>query len=190
MKNIYRTSKTLLATVALLAVSFTAAAYEVHVLKGPGAEHKAMNSGNYTLAIERLERRVEDKNRFSDIHLTNLCTAYVVTQQFEDAAKICDEAVEADGEYVGTAYNSRGVLRALQYDFVAAMGDFKEAADKANYPIPRTHYGDKAPSNKRFADDTEIDNSVELAAKNSEDAKWLWAKVREREGEKFAAQTR
>ncbi len=190
MRTIYRTTRTLLAAVALLAVSFTAAAYEVHVLKGQGAEHKAMDRGDYTTAIERLERRVQNENRFSDIQFTNLCTAYIVTRQFDKAAPVCDRAVAANGDYVGTAYNSRGVLRALQGDYFAAMEDFEEASDAMNYPTPRTNYGDKAPSNRRFSDETETENSVELAAKNLVDADRAWAKVREEEGEALKAEVR
>ncbi len=190
MKTIYRTTRTLLAAVALLAVSFTAAAYEVHVLSGQGAEHKAMDRGDYTAAIERLERRVERETRFSDVQFTNLCTAYVVTRQFEKAGPACDRAVEAKGDYVGTAYNSRGVLRALQGDYVAAMSDFEKASDKNNYPKPRETWGDKRPSNKIFTEETEIDNSVELAAKNLVDADRTWAKVRGEEGEAVATRAR
>ncbi len=190
MKTIYRKGQTLLAAVALLAVSFTAGAYEVHVLTGQGAEHKAMDRGDYTTAIKRLERRVENESRFSDVQFTNLCTAYIVTRQFDKAGPACDRAVEANGDYVGTAYNSRGVLRALQGDYFAAMEDFEEASDTMNYPIPRTNFGDKAPSNKRWTEKTEIDNSVELAAKNLVDADRAWAKVREEEAEELAAKAR
>lgn len=190
MRTIYRTTRALLAAAALLAVSLTAAAYEVHVLKGQGAEHKAMDRGDYAVAIERLERRIAHENRYSDIHYTNLCTAYVVTRQFEKAGPICDRAVDAEGDYVGTAYNSRGVLHALQGDYFAAMEDFKEASDAMNYPTPRTNWGDKAPSNRRFTEETEVDNSVELAARNRVDADRAWAKVREEESEEFAARAR
>ncbi len=191
MRTIYRTTKTLLAAVALLAVSFTAAAYEVHVLKGQGAAHKAMDRGDYTVAIDRLEHRVKHETRYSDIQLTNLCTAYVVTRQFEKAGPVCDRAVEAKGDYVGTAYNSRGVLRALQGDYFAAMEDFEKASDTMNYPRPSIVWGDKTPSNKRFAEETEIDNSVTLAAKNRADADRAWARVREtEEAEALAAKAR
>ncbi len=190
MRTIYRTTRMLLAAVALLAVSFTAAAYEVHVLQGQGAEHKAMDRGDYATAIERLERRVAHENRYSDIQFTNLCTAYIVTRQFEKAEPACDRAVAANGDYVGTAYNSRGVLRALQGDYFGAMEDFEEASNMTNYPIARTNWGDQRPSNTRFSEETEIDNSVELAAKNLVDADRAWARVREEESEALAAGVR
>ncbi len=180
MRTINRISTYLLAPVALLAISFSAAAYEVHVLTGQGSESKAMDNGKYELAIKRLERRVQSESPTIDIQLTNLCTAYVVTSQFGKAEDACDRAVDADGDFAGTAYNSRGVLKALQGDYIAAIADFDRGSDKANYPVARTDFGDQAPANKRFGSDkTETSNSVELAVRNHSAADRTWAAIQE-----------
>ena len=140
-----------------------------------------MDDGNYELAIERLESRVKEDNRFIDIQLTNLCTAYVASGRLDKAAPACARAVDANGEFVGTAYNSRGVLRALQGDYIAAMEDFRQAEHESNYPTPRSDWGDKAPSMRRFTLETESDNSIEIAARNYEAADKTLAAIRERE---------
>lgn len=179
MRHINCAIQSLLATVVMLAVSFSAFAYEVHVLEGKGAESKLMDEGNYELAIKRLERRVAQETRFVDIQLTNLCTAYVATGKLDKATDACDRAVEADGEFVGTAFNSRGVLKALQGDYLAAMEDFEQARHESNYPVPRLDWGDLAPSNRRFGVDVESQNSIKLAARNFDSADRTWASIRE-----------
>jgi len=189
MRNINRIFHSLLAAVAMLTVSFSAFAYEVHVVEGKGSESKAMDNGNYELAIKRLERRIAEDSRFIDVRLTNLCTAYVATGQLENASDACDRAVDADGDYVGTAFNSRGVLRALQGDYLAAMDDFEQARQKSNYPMPRPNWGDQFPSMRRYADGTNADNSIELAARNFEAADRTWAAVRQ-EAESLTAEAK
>lgn len=187
MRNINRASKYLLATVAMLAISFTASAYEVHILKGDGSESKNLEKGRYEVAIERLERRVMHDSPNLDIHLTNLCTAYVVTRQFDKAAETCNRAIDVQGEFVGTAYNSRGVLNALSGDYVAALADFEAAEDRANYPAPRRDFGDAAPSNRRFeTPNNKIEESIEFAAQNHQYADRRWAAIRE-EAEELTA---
>lgn len=181
MRSIYRTMQYLLATVAMLAVSIPAFAYEVQVLEGKGSESKAMDNANYELAIKRLERRVKEDNRFVDIQLTNLCTAYVATGQLDKATDTCDRAVDAQGEFVGTAYNSRGVLHALKGDLIAAMEDFEKAEHESNYPEPRSDWGDLAPSMRRFTVETESENSIEIAARNHDATNKTLAAIRARE---------
>lgn len=176
-----RTFQFLLATVAMLAVSFPAFAYDVHVLEGKGAESKLMDKGDYDLAIKRLVARIEREDRYMDVQLTNLCTAYIATGQLEKAIDACDRAIEANGEFVGTAFNSRGVLNALQGDYIAALEDFEKAGHESNYPTPRSDWGDRAPSMRRFDIEAESDNSIELAARNYEAADTTLASIRERE---------
>ncbi len=154
----------------LLAAPMSGLAYEVNVLTGAGSESKALDRGDYKVAIKRLERRIEHGTGDTDIQLTNLCTAYVVTGRFDKAEDVCDKAVEANGEFVGTAYNSRGVLHSLKGDYVAAMADFEKAGDKANYPRAREDWGDKAPSNRRFSGEEETENAVAMAWKNHGEA--------------------
>lgn len=191
MTLVHRASRYLLASIALLAVSLTASAYEVHILSGQGSESRALDKGKYELAIERLELRVKHDSRFIDIQLTNLCTAYIAVRELDKAAPVCDEAVEADGDFVGTAYNSRGVLKALQGDFVAAMQDFDRASLKSNYPVPRYNAGDNRPSMRRYGTpETESENSIEIAARNFADADRTWAAIRRESEEALAAEVR
>ena len=179
MRMIQRASKFLLATAAMLALSLSASAYEVQFLFGQDSEARALEKGNYELAIERLERRSKHKNRNIDIQLTNLCTAYVVTSQYDKARDVCDRAVAANGDYLGTAYNSRAVLNALTGDYIAALVDFEKAADKSNYPRPRRYFGDNAPSMQPFGTPaTAVENSVRLAAQNLKAADTRWAAIR------------
>lgn len=175
--NIVKTITAYILTACLmLAIPLTSVAYEVNVLTGAGSESKALDKGRYSLAIERLERRLQSGMGDTVIQLTNLCTAYVATSQLEKATPVCDEAVEADGDFVGTAYNSRGVLNALKGDFVAALADFDRADDKANYPRPRSDYGDMAPSKRRFGTpEVDLQTSIEIAANNHVEADRVWA---------------
>ena len=189
MRTINRISTYLLAPVALLAISISSAAYEVHVLTGQGSESKAMDNGKYELAIKRLELRVKNDSPTIDVQLTNLCTAYVVTSQLEKAEDVCERAVEAKGDFVGTAYNSRGVLKALQGDYIAAMADFDRSSNKANYPVARTNFGDQTPAMKRFGTPgKESENSVELAVRNHSAADRTWAAI-QKDAEDLTADT-
>jgi len=179
MTTFKQISSLLIGAIVLTAVPLSASAYEVNILNGDGAESKALNSGDYDVAIERLEKRLQiGPSSDRAIRLTNLCTAYVVTRNFEKAQTTCDQAVEAKGEFVGAAYNSRGVLHALIGDYIAALADFEEAADQANYPRIQREFADNMPSMRRFSTpEVDIENSIRLAAKNHAHADQFWAKV-------------
>jgi len=187
MRTFNRWTKTLLASVAALTFSIPAVAYEVNVLDGPGAQSKAMNNGNYALAIERLEIRLQHETSSSDVQLTNLCTAYVVTRQFDKAIDACDRAVAADGEFVGTAFNSRGVLNTMQGDFISALADFEKAGRKSNYPSPRYNHGDRTASMYQLnSRDRDTDDALQIAARNHVAADRQWAALK-KETETLAA---
>jgi tetratricopeptide (TPR) repeat protein len=187
MKTPLQLGKCLLTTVAMLTLAMTASAYEVQFLAGQGSEFKALEKGNYELAIERLELRTSHDTPNIENQLTNLCTAYVVTREYDKARDACNRAIAAEGDFVGTAYNSRAVLHALTGDYLAALVDFEYAADKSNYPRPRVYFGEKAPSMQRFSTpSTDIENSVQLAAQNLKYADRRWAAIQE-EAEDFTA---
>jgi tetratricopeptide (TPR) repeat protein len=179
MTTFKRISSYLLGTIVLLAVPLAASAYEVNILNGNGAESKSLNQGDYDGAIERLEKRLQTgASRDRDIRLTNLCTAYVVTRELEKAHETCNQAVEANGDYVGVAYNSRGVLHALIGDFIAALADFEQAEEQSNYPIIRREFADRMPSMRRFGtSEIDVENSIGLAARNHAQADQFWAAV-------------
>ena len=182
MNTFKRASSYLISAIVLMAVPFAAGAYEVNILNGDGAESKALGNGDYDVAIERLEKRLQTgATRDRDIRLTNLCTAYVVSGQLERGHDICNEAVDANGEFVGAAYNSRGVLHAMQGDYISALADFEAAASRSNYPRIRREFADKMPSMRRFATpEVDVDNSIRLATQNHAQADQLWAKVQAR----------
>lgn len=180
MKTIRQLYKYLLATVAMLAFSMTATAYEVRFLTGHGSESGALENGNYELAIKRLDRRTRHDSPGIDIQLTNLCTAYVVIRDYQKAREACDRAIEMQGDFVGTAYNSRAILNAITGDYIAAHVDFELAADKSNYPRPREYFGAKAPSMQRFGTPSdEVKDSIKLAAHNMQSADRRWAALKE-----------
>jgi len=179
MTTFERVCRFVLGIILLSALPLAAGAYEVNILNGEGAESKALNKGDYAAAIERLEKRLQTGDgRDRAIRLTNLCTAHVVTGDLENAHVTCDRAVEANGEYVGAAYNSRGVLHALMGDYISALADFEAAADQANYPRIQREFADNMPSMRRFSTpEVDIENSIRLAAKNHAQADRFWARV-------------
>ena len=166
--------------ILLLLLPMISGAYEVHILEGRGSESRTLEKGRYDLAIERLEQRLQYESSNRDIKLTNLCTAYVVVGDYEKATPVCNEAIEANGEFVGAAYNSRGVLNALTGDFISALADFEEAADTRNYKRPRSVFGDKMPSMRRFSTpEVDLERSIEIAAKNRSEADTVWVRVKD-----------
>jgi len=182
MTKINRFSHSRFCIILLLAAPFAAGAYEVNILNGDGAESSLLNKGDYAVAIERLEKRVQyGGTRDRDIRLTNLCTAYVVTGDLEKARETCDRAVAANGKYVGAAYNSRGVLHAISGDYISAIADFAKAADESNYPKAQREFADKMPSMRRFGKPgADAENSIQLATMNHAQATQLWASVHTR----------
>lgn len=157
-------------------------AYEVTMLEDRGSEFKALMDGRYDVAIKRLEMRLETRYKNRDILLTNLCTAYVVTRDLLKAHEVCDEAVTADGKFVGTAYNSRGVLHALMGDFISARVDFEEASRKSNYPAAPPLFGEFPAMTVYSRPSSRLDNAIQIAASNnkfSEESASQWVGVRE-----------
>ena len=188
MKIPGRTVRCSLVSGLLLALSLSASAYEVHILGGQGSESKALESGNYELAIRRLEARVKINSRYLDIQLTNLCTAYVAAGEIDKAQPVCDRAVEKNGRSVGVAYNSRGVLRALQGDYLAAMQDFEQAGRRSNYPAEPRYFGDRIPSMRPFTGNSRQRNDpIEVAAQNLRSANKALAATQDAESQTLSA---
>ena len=117
--------------VVLLAFASPAwtAPYEVRAgfPRVPGADE--LESGQIDQAIAKLEAQlgVQQHERQGSV-LTTLCAAYIVKGNLESAMGTCDAAVESRQR---TAYNNRGVLRALQGDFAGADADFAMSARPA-----------------------------------------------------------
>ena len=67
--------------------------------------------------------------------LTNLCVGHLLLRDFDKAEQYCNEALARPGERA-VAYNNRGVLRALQGDYAAALRDFSIAAGDKECDAP------------------------------------------------------
>lgn len=135
MKSIARIGSFLASASLLLAVPLMSGAYEVNVLRDPGSQWKNIENGQYQEAIANLEEQLQYKTKYRDVKLTNLCTAYVLSRNFERATAACDKAVDANGTFVTSAFNSRGVLNALKGDFMAATEDFIKAKKTHEYSM-------------------------------------------------------
>ena len=155
-----------LAVTLLLSLPIVGSAYEVTILEGRGAETKALNAGEYDDAIRRLEQKLEQRRHYRGILLTNLCTALVIKRDLEKAHTVCNEAVEIEGSFVGTAYNSRGVLHAMMGDQIAAMADFAEAAKKTNYPVGSLNDGPRGPGSLEKRPSDNLDKALFVAKSN------------------------
>ncbi len=60
--------------------------------------------------------------------LTNLCIGHILIRDFDQAEQYCDQAAARTIERTVT-HNNRGVLKALQGDYAAALRDFSIAAN-------------------------------------------------------------
>jgi tetratricopeptide (TPR) repeat protein len=96
-------------------------------------------AGNADAAIEILEARAKDPNRYyMPDELATLCALYIMKGELVAARKTCDSAVETDRSH--TAYNNRGVLRVHLGDSAGAIEDF---ARVRVLPDNRQHYIDE-----------------------------------------------
>ena len=113
--------------VALMALSSSSYAdyfpFRVAFENVPGVAE--ITSGNVSQGIEILRQELENENADAGHVLATLCGAYIIDSSLEEAAQVCTDAVDKfPGE---TAFNNRGVLRALTGDFEGARRDFDRA---------------------------------------------------------------
>lgn len=88
-------------------------------------------NGRYQRGIERLEKRVGGNSAPHKTRvpaLIDLCAAYTMNKQFEQARQACDAAVDS-GWYSGYAYNNRGTYNIAIGNYEAAVRDFQAAVD-------------------------------------------------------------
>ncbi|HNP34252.1 MAG TPA: hypothetical protein PKK10_00250 [Woeseiaceae bacterium] len=84
-----------------------------------------LTSGEVNKGIEILQRELQKRDASQGDVLATLCGAYIVSAELYKARSVCAEAVEKfPGE---TAFNNRGVWRALSGDFDGAKADFDRA---------------------------------------------------------------
>ncbi len=163
--------------------------YEVYFLAGHASESKALYQGRYDTAIERLELRLRKESPYSDRQLVNLCAALVANRELDKAKDVCDRAIQSQCDLDGVAYNSRGVIHALEGDYVSAVSDFEKAADKSNYPYPRAHFTESLESLHQFHKD-DLDRSLRIAKHNKSVAITMQARTERNQAEDLTANVR
>ena len=92
-----------------------------------------IEAGNYARGVERLESRLGGSLQAYSSRtpiIIDLCAGYTMLEQFEEATRFCDEAVE-NGWSAGLALNNRGALHVAKGDYELAIRDF-QAALRAN----------------------------------------------------------
>ena len=89
----------------------------------PGVEDVV--SGNLQDGIVRLETELDNDSSDTGFVLATLCGAYIMDMALDHASRTCDAAVKHQPGR--TAFNNRGVLRALLGDFEGAREDFEKA---------------------------------------------------------------
>ncbi|MDX1405769.1 MAG: tetratricopeptide repeat protein [Woeseiaceae bacterium] len=89
-------------------------------------------AGDHAKAIKILEARSENSEKYYLADETaTLCALYIVKNDFVQARRACDLAVERDRSH--TAYNNRGVLRVHLGDPTGAIQDFDKARVQPQY---------------------------------------------------------
>jgi tetratricopeptide (TPR) repeat protein len=92
---------------------------------------RQIESGEYQAGIERLERQLGTNPLVSSAQapvLIDLCAGYVMANELEKAAQVCDKA--AGSKWYGSmAYNNRGVLNIARGRYEAAIHDFENAVE-------------------------------------------------------------
>lgn len=90
-----------------------------------------IENGRYEAGIRKLSKRVDGRRQPNSTRvpaLIDLCAAYTMTQQHEQAQEACDQAVES-GWYSGHAYNNRGAYNISIGNYEAAIEDFELALE-------------------------------------------------------------
>lgn len=125
----------------------TPSPYEMIVI-ADSAHGRLIREGRYRDAIEKAAKSVKRQDPFELAN--NLCVAYTLAKDFENALEACDQAVPASTEVLqaakanplisssvvkragarngAIAYSNRGVLRAMTGDAAGARRDFQTAA--------------------------------------------------------------
>ena len=117
-----------LVVVALPSMSH-AESWELRTVADEVQGTREIESGNPEKAIRISKARFfVTKPALKVAVLTNLCIGHILIRDFDQAEQYCDQAVARSIERAVT-YNNRGVLKALQGDYAAALQDFSIAAN-------------------------------------------------------------
>jgi tetratricopeptide (TPR) repeat protein len=92
---------------------------------------RQIESGEYQAGIERLERQLGTNPLVSSMQapvLIDLCAGYVMANELEKAARVCNKAAGSKW-YSSMAYNNRGVLNIARGRYEEAIRDFENALE-------------------------------------------------------------
>jgi hypothetical protein len=121
----------LMATMMMTAICSTASAegWELRTTERAVPGTAEIEAGSVDKAIKISKVRLPHASRKEEVaYLTNLCIGYIMKKDFETAESYCDEAVNSPAEKA-VSFNNRGVLKALQGDYIGAMDDLSRAAN-------------------------------------------------------------
>jgi tetratricopeptide (TPR) repeat protein len=88
-----------------------------------------IESGDYAKGVKRLLTRLGSGKQSYSVRapiFIDLCAGYTLLEDFDQATRYCDDAVEA-GWYAGLALNNRGALKIAKGDYESAIDDFVAA---------------------------------------------------------------
>jgi Flp pilus assembly protein TadD len=92
-----------------------------------------IEDGDYSQGIRKLEKILARSHGGGNLRkvavLSDLCVAYTMIRELEQASQYCDEAVTI-GRSSGLAFNNRGVLNIARGDYLAAVTDFQRATEE------------------------------------------------------------
>ena len=123
------------AIVALLSVRPAAAdeVYQFRLMFEQIDGAASLEVGDLAAGIRQLEQKLQTDAENEGIVLATLCGGYVLARRLDEARSTCEDAVRRFPSE--SAYNNRGVLRAVDGDIDGARQDFDRArpADMAQY---------------------------------------------------------
>lgn len=93
---------------------------------------RAIERGDYADAADKLDLALElagDAHMMRAPVLNNLCVAYTMQSELDEAAAYCDEYV-ANGRELSLAHNNRGVVAAARGNYAKAVMSFEAALEE------------------------------------------------------------
>ncbi len=138
MNSTIRTTNQLSILIAAIATSFVIAAlpsmsradtWELRTVSEEVPGTREIESGNPEKAIRISKARWSVTAPALKVAvLTNLCIGHILIKDFDQAEQYCDQAAARSIQRAVT-HNNRGVLKAIQGDYSAALQDFTIAAN-------------------------------------------------------------
>jgi len=135
MKTQMTTLRTYAVALAALCVTSNALAASQFRMQTSDAEvygTRAIERGEYAEATEKLDLALElvgDARMMRAPVLNNLCVAYTMKGDLEQANAYCDEYV-SNGRELDIAYNNLGVVAAARGDYSRAVASFEAALEE------------------------------------------------------------